>query len=753
MQKKQLQLNNNHQNYTKTRFSNNKIGFSNTVKLIGLNTVRYGYNTVKAGYTVTNKTLFAINSTTKAISKVTARQVVRVGTEKFKQSSVDDISRGLVSSGTIVKDLYSGLKKRNQGKKNYALQKQKYKFKKNDKFITAQKDRKVLTQFKEKHLLQKQNVKLHKIKYKSFKKSLSSKADKKDSSLKLRKQLYKRRKDIFKEKSKDFKKVKYAEKQIQKLKSKELKWQNRAKKKAKPRNIISQPLHYGARKLGSNLSFRALTADPNNDFTQATKVGKNIAKEINAQNKAKRFKKDKKRINKIDNKIAKNQSKFITAKNRLESQKHYIESTRKNWKRRQRRRQYKYKANSIKGIKERLKKGSQRAAKGLIDTVKKSIIALLPVLIIAIILLTLLLAVFSILTKSGFILGTFNADDDNMAQAEEYYTEKLYDINQDFLSIESDWRSGFSKFGISTNHDDPNSVHCTTTDIDYDPYTLLAFLTAYSYDYDKTSDEQDMWEFDGDLEDACDQLISTEWELMYQFFTYKNSKGDKSVSLSYWMNKKGSMVEAAKSILGNLDNSDERISYFELLLYGDSGNVYYGNHQSIPLPLEGLGMDDIEESNNVYNNYGYDIRTWGEKQHCNLDDNEHEAVDIIAKSPTHVISPVDGEIIDYDGNNYIVIEAKNVKIWESTRRDLRITLRNVYSNNLNLKEGDKVTKGQVIGVLSVNDECNDNCDNSELLDIKYGYLHCQIEVKYFVKYKFIDPTTFFNRQAYEQKEE
>lgn len=740
MKKQQLQHNANNC-YSKTRFNNNnnrqfssraKYGFG---KQICVNTVRYGFNTVKAtvntGKFIGKKTIM----TARAVSRVAERQAIRFATEKFKQSAVDDMTRGAVVTSSLVKDMYSGLKNRRQGKKKFKAEKQKFKNQKSKLKFTQKSNNQILKQHKAEHLKQKKNFKLQKKKYKQLKSTGS------DSGL--RKQLYKRRKKILKEKNKDFRKIKYAEKQIKIASKKQLQWQKRAKKAAKPLSIVSQPVNYGVKRLYSNVAFRALTADPNNDFTQALKSGKNLYSEFKRNQKAKKAKSNKKDQKKLQNKLAKNKSKFLVSNNKLQSQKHYIDKTKKNWKMRQRRRQYQYKANSIKGIKERLKKNSKDAAKGLLDIVKKSLVVFIPILLVVMILLILLLSIFAILTDSGFILGTYTTYDNELADAEEYYTKELYDFNEKFISIQDDWKSGFEKFNIKTSDlPEPTSIHLSTTDMDYDPYVLLSFLCAYAYDYSKKQEDQDMWEFNGDLEDVCDDLITAEYELHYTFFTSTNSKGDKIVSLYYWMQQKGSMVEAAKSLLRNKDNADERIAYFELLLYGDNGKQFYGNHQSIPLPLANLGMNDITS---YYHYYGYDVHTWG-KRHCSMTDS-HKGVDIFANPYTHVISPVDGEIVDYDQNSYIVIEAKNVKIWENERRDIKITLKNVFSSTIEnkIKKGDKVKKGQMIGYLTGKSQCSDDEIHTSF---DSAYLHVEIEMFYgfFERYNNIDPLIFFNRE-------
>jgi glutamate 5-kinase len=57
----------------------------------------------------------------------------------------------------------------------------------------------------------------------------------------------------------------------------------------------------------------------------------------------------------------------------------------------------------------------------------------------------------SVLGGSGFILGTYTAQDYDLSEAEKYYTRLARDMNQKILKVGTDdWKKGLQELGIDT---------------------------------------------------------------------------------------------------------------------------------------------------------------------------------------------------------------------------------------------------------------------------------------------------------------
>ena len=57
----------------------------------------------------------------------------------------------------------------------------------------------------------------------------------------------------------------------------------------------------------------------------------------------------------------------------------------------------------------------------------------------------------SAVSGGGFTLGTYAAQDYDLSEAEKYYTELAYNLNQKILKVSdsSDWKKGLTDFGAN----------------------------------------------------------------------------------------------------------------------------------------------------------------------------------------------------------------------------------------------------------------------------------------------------------------
>lgn len=78
-------------------------------------------------------------------------------------------------------------------------------------------------------------------------------------------------------------------------------------------------------------------------------------------------------------------------------------------------------------------------------------------LAIPVIVILLVFAIFTMIfsatsSHSGFTLGTYAAQDYDLSEAEKYYTELAYNLNQKIRKVgsSSDWKNGLAAFGANT---------------------------------------------------------------------------------------------------------------------------------------------------------------------------------------------------------------------------------------------------------------------------------------------------------------
>ena len=176
--------------------------------------------------------------------------------------------------------------------------------------------------------------------------------------------------------------------------------------------------------------------------------------------------------------------------------------------------------------------------------VKKFFLCLaIPVIVILLVfgIITMLFSATS--SHSGFTLGTYAAQDYDLSEAEKYYTELAYNLNQKIRKVSSsaDWQSGLAAFGANTGDlsDTPDewvwgrsSVYDFDPVYDFDTYKLWSFLCAYYYDFDADNDDIYYWEFDGDTEDLLEEIFNDEYEFVYWYDN--QSRWEELSPYNYW---------------------------------------------------------------------------------------------------------------------------------------------------------------------------------------------------------------------------
>ncbi len=238
--------------------------------------------------------------------------------------------------------------------------------------------------------------------------------------------------------------------------------------------------------------------------------------------------------------------------------------------------------------------------------------------------------------------------------------------------------------------------------------------------------------------------------------------------------------EAIQTVLGAMDNAEQRISYY-LTIMGETtsdtdtdtdsdsptlkAQTTYnrGNHQVITSPLD-TDMTTLTEDDSIYNDYGYDVQAWNET-HCGVatrqstSGDSHIGIDIEASAGDKVYAMFDGEIIEYNEDIGAITLESNGKInyWYMNDGDgkeygTRAAYCNVTINSdilQKLKNGETVTvaAGDLLGTVNSNHYCvSDMCgilSKSEYIlndSVSTDYLHISVEVEILWDWKYVYPS-------------
>jgi murein DD-endopeptidase MepM/ murein hydrolase activator NlpD len=158
-------------------------------------------------------------------------------------------------------------------------------------------------------------------------------------------------------------------------------------------------------------------------------------------------------------------------------------------------------------------------------------------------------------------------------------------------------------------------------------------------------------------------------------------------------------------------------------------------------------MEDLITDGSILNGYGYDMQEWN-TVHCDIADDEddsHQAIDILCSSGTKIYAGMSGKIEKIDNDKgLIVIRKDSYNYWydgdgEGKKRDTEIYYYNVGAKS-DLKEGDKVKKGDYIGLSFPEHKC-EKMSNDSVSDY-YVHIKVYIDTDGY-GWEFIDPRLVF----------
>lgn len=463
----------------------------------------------------------------------TAGLMARRYAAKFQQQSSDDVTKAAVHSGRLVITATKGTISHIKQKKQFRLENAKAKLMKEElKAFETKVYKPKLAQNKKEIAIEKDTERLQTLKFEN-------------------KQLRSQRKFL----------------------KKESRGQHKIAKLTKPDILLIKPVKFAAREMAASAWQRAAVADERNDFMSAIDKSVTASKSIKAAKKPKLQKAQQKR-----DKLQK--SKQGTEK-RLQKKESKLKNSRKAAKANSaRRRRHTVSGGGRSKKKRRAARQAASAASKILGGFGGMILfVLLIILVLFILVNSVLQAIFG---NSGWIMGTYTAQDKYLSQAEEYYTKLAFDFNETLFKVGSadDWKSGISDFGKDTSEmdDDPQqwfwgrSVYFDYDPVyDFDRFKLWSFLCAYFYDFSSNNDDSGLkdesedegktsnigyWEYGDEVEEVIDALFKDEyrfvckydntsrWEKKQTYDYYGGNFGD---SFSYYKAQAPSKISGNKN--------------------------------------------------------------------------------------------------------------------------------------------------------------------------------------------------------------
>ena len=472
--------------------------------------------------TATNTALVAETVGIKTFDE-TRKTVYRKYVQKYKQEALDDYHKGVITTGGIVADAVKGTGNHFRQKKQFRLEKAKYKIKKAEYKLHKEE------QFKPKLAKSRATLKANKTDFKKQKKAFKQYNKHKKivtSEDKFNKNI---RKDLQKRRTKKFKLEKKKSKNAIKQLKTDKKFQAKIKRKqwriadlSRPAPIVLKPVAYTSKRMTASGWQKAVNADENNDFLKvADEVKRHSVDTAVQQMNPQRLKsKNQKKKQNLEKKQDSRQQKLRRQENKLNEKSETP----------------KRKKKPTKPKNHSFSERFQEALKKLLNFVKNVyekevkkffMILLLPILIIGLILAFILMIFSGILSGSGFILGTYASQDYDLSQAEIYYTELAYNMNQSVLKVgTSDWKKGLKELGADTSKmkDNPDNFYWGYSDkfawnpeYDFDTWKLWAFLCAYYYDFSKDNGDIKYWKYGSDTENLLEEIFNAEYTFKYNY--------------------------------------------------------------------------------------------------------------------------------------------------------------------------------------------------------------------------------------------
>lgn len=506
-----------------TRFINNREPKSTTGKAIKKTAQAVNFTVHDITQTAVDVGL-AAETTAIKVGENAQREVRQKLKQKYTREAVDDYHKGVFLMGRTVVDAVKGTRNHFKQKKQFQLEQAKYRLKKADNKLYKAKT------YKPKMAKTRSDLKAAKSEYKL--------KIVRDRSNKLRRAMNKRRLQAYRQSKRE---LKFERKQLRadkKFRKKELSVQKKIAKDSKPTLLVLKPVSYSASRMKASAWQKAVNEDQDNDFVHAIDSAKRriIEPAMQKVSKPERLQHEQKKRDSVHDKKLKSDERLKKQDSRLK-EKHDSYKQRKRKPKQQSKQAKRTVKNVISQAYKYIKNIYEKEVKKFFGAVA------VPILIILLVFAFIIMIFTSVMSGGGFTLGTYAAQDYDLSEAEKYYTELAYEMNEKIRKVgdSDDWKDGLVNFGAKKKDlkDKPDNWYWGKSDVydwepqwDFDCYKLWSFLCAYYYDFDAENGDIKYWEFDGDTEDLLEEIFNAEYEFVYWYDN--KSRWEELDPYNYW---------------------------------------------------------------------------------------------------------------------------------------------------------------------------------------------------------------------------
>lgn len=458
------------------------------------------------------KTALAVDSGavgTVNIAKNYTRRAAQEGILKYKRESDDDANKAVLNVSQIAFNAGKGIINHSRLKKQHKLHKARYSLQKYSSRDLKLSSKLTLKKNKRELKAKKAEIKINKITYMLDKSNDGSK-----DKYKVQKSTLKLEQKTLKNKRKQTKtELKFSKKSLRNLRGMYI--------LSTPMPLVFRPAKYTAKQITASSYQKAINADQSNDFIKVIDNVKRhgLDKASQQLKPSKLIEKKQKKKSKLQKKRSKQNEKLQKQENKLKS-KSEVRSTSSSKKKKKKQ----SKKSIADKIKQFLKNVYEKEVKWFF------ILLFIPLLILLIMIVLIFSGTSSTISQSGFVLGTFAAQDFDLSQAEEYYTKLGYDMNSKILKLQSNgvinenWKSILGSLGVNTTNmtDTPTEVIWGRSEKlnydavwDFDPWKLWSFLCAYNYDFSVDSsgiNDVKFWKFTDQTKSLIREIFNEEYQ-------------------------------------------------------------------------------------------------------------------------------------------------------------------------------------------------------------------------------------------------
>ena len=492
--------------------------------------------TAHTAWHTAESTALGAETVTFKTTKAAERNVRYKLQQKYRQEAVDDYHRGTIATLVIAKDAVHSTRRHFKQKKQFKLEKARYRLQKAEyKLFKGEQYRPKLAKNRKELKAERRKFRERKKSFKRFRKIQS--ADPFTAKVAVRR--FQRRKKQYKTDAKKIRTTSRKLKKEKKFQKKTLRKQWRIADLSRPAPLLLKPANYTGKRLAASGWQKAVRADENNDFLSAVEAVKRhgVDKALEKMQPYRLKERNQKKKEKLEKKRS-------DPRQRLQKREDKLKSKSEQLKRRK-----KPKKLTKDSFGDRLKNALRQAfnfIKNIYNKEARAVLlaCLVPIFIIALVLAFILMIFSGILGGSGFVLGTYAAQDYDLSEAEKYYTKLAYDMNEKILKVSSDtdWKNGLAAFGANRRNlkDDPDNWYWGRSSVynwdpvyDYDVYKLWSFLCAYYYDFDADNNGDILyWSYDRDTENLLNEIFNAEYEFVYWYDN--RSRWEERSVYNYW---------------------------------------------------------------------------------------------------------------------------------------------------------------------------------------------------------------------------